>query len=273
MNPNLSNPNLSIPKLKTNLIIGSHALSHWYSDFKRVPIDLDIMDEAPVMSRNLQHYWFGDISNYILKINKDEKYIDPDLLYTLKLSHLGWDIHWQKNVYDALFLKSKGCVADEDLYKKLVKFFITIHGKKWASLKGKDSTTFFEDAVTRKYVHDDIHNVVAVYDKPLYENLIVDGVNCSKIGFDKLSLDDKVLLTKEEIWVTALERYHIPSDFKCGHAKAYGESLKKLATTMSSGWFKFFILDNFNLLTGCKDKTYIEKFKQAEKENKLRKTN
>ena len=162
---------------------------------------------------------------------------------------------------------------DENLYKSLVKDWIGVHGRKWASLKNKDSTTFFEDAVIRKYIHDSIHEAVAVYDKPLYENLIVDGVNCSKEGFDKLSLADKVLLTKEEIWVTALERYHIPSDFKCGHAKAYGESLKKLATTMSSGWFKFFILDNFNLLTGCKDKTYIEKFKQAEQDHKLRKAN
>jgi hypothetical protein len=257
-------------KNKHSLIIGSHAMKHWFPELKRTPKDLDSISKDTVMSKDIQNYWV-DSFQYILDNNKDDKFIDPDFLLTLKMSHFGWNIHWDKTMCDVLFLKDRGCKVVKSLYDSLVKDWIKVHGKQWASLKGKDSTTFFEDAVTRKYIHDDIHEAVAVYDKPLYETLIVDGVVCSKIGFDKLSLDDKILMTKEEIWVTALERYHIPSDFTCGHAMAYGNSLKKLATTMSSGWFKFFILDNFKLLTGCKDKTYIEKFKQAEQNNKLRK--
>lgn len=255
-----------------SLVIGSQAMKHWFPELKRTPKDLDTISRNAFMSKDIQTYWV-DSFQYILDHNKDDKYIDPDFLLTLKMSHFGWNIHWDKTMYDVLFLKERGCKVVKNLYDALVKDWIKVHGKQWASLKGKDSITFFEDAVTRKYIHDDIHDAVATYDKPLYESLIVDGVNCSKIGFDKLSLDDKVLLVKEEIWVTALERYHIPSDFTCGHAMAYGNSLKKLATTMSSGWFKFFILDNFKLLTGCKDKTYIWKFKQAELNNKLRKAN
>jgi len=255
---------------REKLIIGSRAIQAWFPDFKRNPKDIDFISKTPLMSREVQHYWV-DSFQYILDNNKSDIYVDPNFLLTIKTSHAGWDIHWEKTMADILFLKKQGCVVDKELYNRLVKDWIGVHGKKWASLKGKTSTTFFEDAVPRKYVHDDIHEAVAVYDKPLYENLIVEGVNCSEKGFDKLSFEDKILMTKEEIWVTALERYHIPSDFTCGHAAAYGKSLKKLATTMSSGWFKFFILDNFQHLTGCKDKDYFEKFKQAESQNKLRK--
>jgi hypothetical protein len=100
--------------------------------------------------------------------------------------------------------------------------------------------------------------------------LVYEGVSCSKKGFDKLSHDDKLNLVKEEVWVTALERYLIPHDFKFSKIEAYQKSLKKLATTMSSGWFKFFILTNIDVLRNDRDFSYIDKFKQAEQQNKLR---
>jgi hypothetical protein len=257
--------------MKNKLIIGSRAAKHHFPEFPRDPNDLDIMCESTMMTKDIQHYWFDDASIEILKKNIDDQFIDPNLLLTLKVSHAGWDIHWSKTIHDILFLKRMGCVVDKDLYKSLVKFFTIKHGKKWVSLKGKNTDTFFVDAVERKYVHDDIHDAVAVYDKPLYDKLIFEGVSCSKKGFEKLSFEDKILLVKEEVWVTALERYLIPSNFTCGHRAAYEKSLKKLATTMSSGWFKFFILENIDKLVGCDKKEYIDKFKQNEKQNKLRK--
>jgi hypothetical protein len=39
---------------------------------------------------------------------------------------------------------------------------------------------------------------------------------------------------------------------------------------MSSGYFKFFILDNYDKLYINRDSTYIEKFKIAEKNKQLR---
>jgi hypothetical protein len=256
--------------MKDKLIIGSHAMRHWFPDFPREPKDLDIISEVPQMSRDIQHYWIPEFEHF-LKFNTNDKFLDPDFLLNLKLSHAGWDVHWEKTMHDILFLKSKGYKADRKLYKKLVKGWIKVHGKKWASLKGKDSKTFFEDTVVRKYVHDDIHNVVAIYDEPLYERLIVKGVSCGEDAFNLLSEEDKLNLVKEEVWVTALERYLIPSNFTCGDALAYSKSLKKLATTMSSGYFKFFILDNYDKLCKDRDKSYIEKFKEAEKQNKLTK--
>lgn len=248
------------------MIFGSVAIKHWFPDF-REPKDLDVMSPESKMEKGEQNYWIPEFEE-LIKNNKDDKYLDPDFLLAVKQSHLGWNIHWEKTRDDVLFLKSKGCKCDPKLYFKLVKAWTKVHGIRWATLKGKDSKTFFEDAVKRKYIHDDIHKAVAVYDEPLYEKLLTEGVSCG--GFDSLSFEDKLLLVKEEVWVTALERFHIPSNFTCGHLSAYSKSFKKLATTMSSGKFKFFILDSIDKLYICKDRSYIDKFKQAEKENKLK---
>jgi hypothetical protein len=254
--------------MRDNLIFGSHAIKYWFPDFKKVPNDIDYMSEEPIMTRAEEHHW-NPVFRELIDNNVDDNYLDADTLYTIILSHLGFDIKWDKHLNSALFLKSKGCKSDRKLYFKLVKSWIPIHGKPWVSLKGKDSQTFFEDAVPRKYVHDSIHEAIAVYDRPLFERLIVEGVTCSEDAFNLLSFDDKILLVLEEIWTTALERYLIPSDFKFGDQRAYFKSFKKLATTMSSGYFKFFILDNLDLLYNNKDRTYIARFREAEKQNKI----
>lgn len=253
------------------LIIGSTAANYWYPEFRK-PKDLDLMTEDPLMSKSEQHYWFGQSSEMILDLNKDSKYIDADLLLTLKTAHSGWDIHWQKTMYDILFLKNKGLKVNTELYKLLVKDFTRIHGKKWASLEGKDSNQFFEDAVIRKYNHDSIHEVIANYEKPLYFKILKEEgkVGCSETKFQDLSYQHKIEMIKEEVWVTALERYLIPEDFKYSCGLAYIKSLKKLATTMSTGWFKFFILDNYQNLVFDNDMSYIERFKKAQKENKIK---
>ena len=152
--------------MKDKLIFGSRAMKHWFPDLKREPNDLDVITREEKMSRDEQYYWVPTFEK-LLEINKDDTYLDPDLLITVKTSHLGWDIQWGKTVSDIIFLKNKGCKVDKKLYNALVKDWTEVHGKKWASLKGKDADTFFVDAVKRKYVHDDIHDAVAVYDKQM----------------------------------------------------------------------------------------------------------
>ena len=244
-------------------------MKHHFPDFPREPKDIDYISKENIQTRQEEHLWEPEFQ-WFLDNNGDDEFINPQNLLLLKTAHLGWNIKWEKHVSDVEFLKRKGySVTNEKQYNILVKAFTRKHGKQWASLKGKDSTTFFKDAVKRKYVHDTIHDAVAYYDKPLYESLVYEGVSCSRKGFDNLSYDDKLKLVKEEVYVTALERWLIPNDFKCSKIEAYQKALKKLATTMSSGWFKYFILTNIDVLRSDRDFTYIEKFKQAEKENKL----
>lgn len=246
------------------MIFGSTAIKHFYPDF-REPKDLDVMTEAPLMTKEEEHYWIPEYEE-LINASSNEEYLDPDLILTLKASHAGWDIHWQKTMYDILFLKRKGHKINKPLYKKLTKAWTKVHGKKSAPLKGKTADEFFDDYVERKYVHDDIHKAVAYYEEPLYVKILKteNSVECSEEKFNQLSLTDRVRLAKEEIFVTALERWIIP-DPTYSAGKAYQKSLKKFVTTMSSGWMTFFLVDNFELL--CHNtEDYVRKFREREYE-------
>lgn len=246
------------------MIFGSTAAKYWFPDF-REPQDLDLISKSGKNERKEQHYWVPTFDEIIAR-NSHPQYLDAQHLITIKSAHLGWDIHWRKTFNDILFFKQKGLRMDPILYKKLVKDFTKIHGKRWASLKMKDSSSFFMDKVNRKYNHDKLHEVVAVYERPLYERILKNpetkSVECSKEKFDKLSENDKILLVREEIWVTALERFLIPSNFTYGDNLSYFNSFKKLVTTMSSGWFKEWIIDNVELIYKNNDWNFISKTKQ-----------
>jgi hypothetical protein len=230
------------------------------------------MSPEPKMERLEQHYWIPEFEE-LIKSNKDDKYLDPDKMLTLKASHSGFGMHWQKTMSDIVFLKSKGFKMDKPLYYKLVKAWKRVHGVKWASLKDKDSESFFKDAVKRKYIHDDLHLCCAYYDEPLYFKILKDGsgsVNCCENKFNLLSYEDQIKLVKEEVFVTALERYLIVNEFGFSRKLAYHRSLQKLMVSMSSGWFKYFMIDNYEDLRSHKDMSFVEKFKEWEKAGKLR---
>jgi hypothetical protein len=244
------------------MIFGSTAAHYWYPEFRK-PKDLDVMSSGAVMTKEVQEYWvptFGEI----LARNSNAYYLDPGFLYVIKASHFGWDIHWSKTANDVIFFQRKGLVLDHDLYYKLVKDWTAVHGKKWASLEGKTDKSFFVDAVKRKYVHDTLHEACAYYDRPLYERILKSAgkVGCSEEKFNLLSHQDQLRLIKEEVFVTALERYLVPQEFKYSVNLAYWNSLKKLVTTMSSGWFKRAVIENFQYLYKNND-DYVEKFKDG----------
>lgn len=160
---------------------------------------------------------------------------------------------------DILFLQSKGCKIDEDIYYSLVKGWRKVHGREAAPLKGRTSSEFFSDAVNRVYDHDSIHDAVAFYDEPLFFKIRPSegSVECSKDLFNALSHGDKIKLAREEIYVTALERFVIPLNW--GPITAYGVSLKKFVTTMSSNWMSLFLIENFRELM-VNDYDYIGRF-------------
>lgn len=246
------------------MIFGSTAVKHFYPEFRN-PNDLDLMDKNENITREVQKYWVPTFEE-IISISKNKEFLDPELVLTIKASHANWNIHWDKTMSDILFLKNKGNKINVKIYKKLIKDWTKVHGRMAASLKGKDSKTFFEDSVKRKYVHDDIHEVMAFYDEPLYKKILKNGdksVECCQKKFDILDECDKVKLVKEEIYVTALERFIIPNDYNFSAGSAYKKSLKKFITTMSSGWISLWMIDNFNLIYSDSGE-YIKKFKDRE---------
>lgn len=228
--------------MKHQLIFGSTALKHWIPDLKRTPKDIDIVGkkliseeeglDLCVIARNNTRveYHFNPAFNYVLNNNIDNTYVDLNFLYTIKCSHLHYDINWDKHCLDVMLMQSKGCELDNTLYDLLMKDWKEIHGKKRVNLNlTKDE--FFTPYVKRMIDHDDLHAMIAYYDKPVYTRILKDGkeilTDLSK--WDNLSHEDKLICILEEVYVTAFERWPNlnPKHSKMKAMKLYCTSLAK----------------------------------------------
>lgn len=236
------------------LIIGSTAMYHWFPD-SRLPKDLDLLTPAKISGNQsavcvVDSQWH-ELAEEIISINQDKVFADPNILYTLKVSHAHWDIHFDKTLFDIKFLQDKGCTLNLDLYHKLIPMWETIHGKKHVNLNMKNEE-FFKDAVTRQYEHDFVHECVKFNDKPMHELIRPDlsKVWCSEAMFCALSEELKAQTALEEILAVAIERKKLTKDSgKIDRFKAVKYAHKQLCTSMTKGWFaRYLIINHFDLL-------------------------
>lgn len=224
--------------MRDSLIFGSTAVKHWFSDY-REPKDLDIISKSPVniTSTKRIEVHFTNAFNYLLANNIDNNYVDPNYLYTIKVSHAAWDINWDKTMHDVVFLKEKGCILNKHFYKLLINDWQLLHGKKKVKLQG-NSESFFN--INKN--HDQLHQLVKHYDKPMYQ---IIGACKENVAIDKklwtnLNHSDKVKCVVEEAFVFAIERFN-----KYPAKIAYIKALKNLVTSATKGDFNLFIIDNF----------------------------
>lgn len=235
------------------LIIGSTAMRHWFPDF-REPKDLDLLtpyqikcDKAGV----IETQWHCE-AEFLIEKSKDKVFADPQLLFSIKVSHAHWNIHWDKTMYDIEFLKRKGVTLDMEVYDRLIPVWEEIHGKKKVNMR-QSMDVFFKDAVKREYDHEYLHELVAFYDRPLHERLRTDLSTawCSKELFEALSPDDQARCALEEILATAIERAKLTVDSsKIERLSAINKAHFQLCTSMTKGWFaRFLILNKYELTT------------------------
>ena len=82
-----------------------------------------------------------------------------------------------------------------------------------------------------------------------------------------MSYDDKLKCIAEETYVIAIERFLVPKDWKYPAKLAYMKALKKVCTTLCSGWFREFAICNYPQIVDLFDKQKILSVKlQLEKE-------
>lgn len=110
---------------------------------------------------------------------------------------------------------------------------------------------FFDDVVEKKYDHDLIHEYAAYNDQPMYTLMKRDHTlaKCEKDMWEEFSHEQKIQCVCEETYVIACERFMIPNEWKFGKLRAYNMALKKVCTTLTSGWFRDFAIDNFEEIT------------------------
>lgn len=255
----------------TTLIIGSTAAKRWIPDF-REPKDFDVFTTSETGSTEYLGTRYEPFYSPLIADWVNQRWVNTypansrcanlDELYTIKISHSYWELpngSWTKHMEDAACFKRHGAELLPDLHALLYKVWEERYGKKKVNLN-MDASDFFDDAVNRVYDHDSIHASVAYGDHPLYEDVMEDGQSV-KTDMRKvwaLPFDKQVMLFREEIYATALERIVIPRNYKCSPRAAYAWALRRTITSLTKGRSATFISDNYELFR-APDVDYVKR--------------
>lgn len=192
-------------------------------------------------------------------------FVNIDVLYTLKMSHRYKknSPHFLKTMRDIKLMREMGGkIFDEEWYKLRQK---ETYVYKHPALN-VDKQSFFKDETFYKYDHDDIHEAIKLFDKPMYRSILKDGakVDCSKEKFEQLNYLQKMACAIEEVMVLSLERGLIPNDFAVDARKMYNIAAMKVCTSVTSGWFREFCWENYDFIILYFDcDNYVDRFKNA----------
>ena len=193
------------------------------------------------------------------------------MLYSLKKSHRHSPRAFEKHVKDYNWLREwhRGVDVFEKITALRYKETVERERLRTPSLQ-KTTKDFFDDKVSnRTFIHDQIHEVMAFGDRPMFEKIKIDPnkVACSKDKFNALPYMDRIKCVQEEAYVIALERAMIPMLFEgekiANPKEAYKWAVMRICTTLCSGWFREFALENYSDLISHYDSHYVNKFLYA----------
>ena len=214
-------------------LFGSHLIKKYFNDF-RVPNDIDwVTNDISELKKSTK-----DEEYYFIPFSPDRE-MTADEMYTVKVSHAIYDIHWKKTMSDIRFLQIKGCKVIPDLLNQLREYWIGVHGEQkrtdFEVLPGK----FFEDRLKRKFDHDDLHKMINP--NPTFLKMIDGGVTPNPEKFTLLTQDEKKELMFEEAFVISIERFLNQPD-----KTAYNKAQQNLVTRLHPVWLADFVIENWS---------------------------
>ena len=229
------------------VIIGSVAIKYHFPDFPREPKDFDVIGKNILIENDVvcaDDLRVERLENPVLLErykSSSSPYISKNDLYTLKISHLFWDIKWEKHMFDTVFLKSKGCKVDKNLFIQLYRHWINKHGEPQRSNLNMKPKDFFNNAIKDNHNHDNLHLIINP--NPLYKKIIIseDSVKTDYNLWEKLTYKDKLELIREECYVMAFERLA-----RRDYRTAYVWQLKQLILKHLPLWQALFAIENYN---------------------------
>lgn len=190
----------------------------------------------------------------------------PGGLALIKRSHLWRNLSFDKHItmYHRYLANSVISLSkqDEQFLKTRTELTHRTFPQGHPSLK-KSKEEFFDDYVTKKYDHDDLHKIVAFNASPLYTRILKDNepVFCDKEKWELLQHQEKLQCIAEETSVIAIERFLVPNDWKYPAKLAWMKSLQKVCTTLCSGWFRDYAIDYYPEVVDMFDNSKFLNFK------------
>ena len=237
------------------LLIGSKALNHYFPDFK-----LKLNSDTDYAVEDNRKYNFEKNIEYLNNPILIDKYkelncniISPEDLLSLKISHMFWNINWEKHLYHIQFLLNKGVKYDLELINKLIQYWQVTHKKIKRSNLESNKEEFFTNAVNEDTEqHDYIHTLINPI--PMYTLLLKDGaeVELDENKFNNLNFEQKKDVIFEETAVMAWERYK-----KTNYIAAYKNQLKDNIIKHFPFYIALFAIENYPKLERPKF-NYIE---------------
>lgn len=207
-------------------------------------------------------FLLADNQESLQKILEMKEYLTSlEIYYILKSGH----IHitgrsqdkWETNIHDYHILR-KILKAHPQTDWKAIEELVKLHRKTTNArikqgtprLKGVSKDEFFDDFVEKYIDHDRIHEEVAYGSAPAYTLMQKDQtVECHKDLWEQMSFEDKLRCVAEETSVIAIERQVLPFMMKKKQWKpvylSYKWALYRICTTLCSGWFRQFAIDNY----------------------------
>lgn len=227
-------------------LIGSRAIKKLFPNFKREPKDFDFLvnEKLPSKIENGIRYEYHE--NHILYKYIKENGINANVLYTLKVSHIFWDIFWEKHMFDIVFLQENGATLIKPLFEDLYQYWCVFHGKNKRSNLEMSAKEFFNNAL-KTYNHDLLHTFINP--TPIYTKILKDGaeVDVDENKFNLLTHEEKLDLGREEIYVMAFERL-----FDRNYRVAYAWMLKKFIIEHAPMWEALYLIQNYREMHKCK---------------------
>jgi hypothetical protein len=242
-----------------NLLIGSRALHHWNRSITiRPDTDWDVISDEPiagcewhnpniVYNQACEDYATDDVIEVAPGITANV--VSMKGLALIKRSHLWRDLSFDKHITHfhkfGLADAIKEMSDDDREFLDIRTLFTRQKFPQGHPNLMQSKEDFFDDAVDKKYDHDHLHELVAFYDKPLYTRLLRDDTLawCEKDKWNALTHEDKVKCVAEETNVIAIERFMVPTNWEHNPKLAYFKALRKVCTTLCSGWFRDYAID------------------------------
>lgn len=185
----------------------------------------------------------------LIVTSKTQKWKIQDVYFTLKASHVPFDkVHKDKTFFDLFLMSEEGCKIVEPLFYELHDFWTKKFGDKWRADFTKESSDFFNDAVSRENVHDELHQAVAYYDQPAFKFLQEPDqttVWVDPVKFYQVDEHIRHRVVIEEAQTLALERFILTGIIQ-NKKIAYQKCLKGLVDRLAPLWMTIYIINNLN---------------------------